>query len=115
MAVQLEILSSEIREFHPEATDEAIGVAIAASETAVGAEVWAARASLIQHVVVIVQHLLSTVPADLVAALTSNDHVALAAAVDALVGDALTDDVKTYLKARTALYIEADTPEAVHN
>ena len=111
MAVQLDILSSEVKEFHPEATDEAIAAAVASAEAAVGAEVWALRASLLQHMVVLVQHMLTTIPADLLTAVVDNNHEALTASVGALE----EGDLKTYLVARMALYLECDTTDVTHN
>lgn len=114
MAVQLENLRSEIRNFAPEATDEAIVAAVTGCEVAFGKDKWDQMASLIQHPLAIAYFFRGGLSTDMITSVLANDNELIVAAFVALDGEAVTADIKTYLSDRINLFATCNTEHALH-
>jgi len=115
MAVQLENLRSEIKNFNPEAHDENITSAVAGATAAVGAEQWNQLGGLLQHPLAIVHFFKGSLTPEIVTAVLANDNDLLVGAFTDLVpNEALTAEVLSYVRDRVALYTANNTDHALH-
>lgn len=108
MALDLTILRKEIRNYVSDATDETIDASCSAAEAAFVKEAWDHVGSIAQHALVLVHYLNSSLTAEIINAVSENNHDNMLDAIDGLNSEVFNEELKIYLKSRLNLYITAD-------